>query len=80
MVQKDSADDVVKLRPSYEAFVVSLVALSLANSFLVFLVQNQEQRAVIFTVQAFICVFLLADAFYRLIRAPQQTAPSFARC
>ena len=63
---------VVKIRPSYEAFVVSLIALSLINSILVLLVQNREQRTVIFTVQALICVFLLADAFYRLIRAPSK--------
>jgi voltage-gated potassium channel len=72
MVQTDSADEVVKIRPSYEAFVVSLIALSLVNSFLVLLVQNREQRTVIFTVQALICVFLLVDAFYRLIRAPSK--------
>jgi voltage-gated potassium channel Kch len=72
MVQTDSADEVVKIRPSYEAFVVSLIALSLVNSFLALLVQNREQRTVIFTVQALICVFLLVDAFYRLIRAPSK--------
>jgi voltage-gated potassium channel len=72
MVQTDSADDVVKIRPGYEAFVVSLIALSLFNSILVLLVQNREQRTVIFTVQALICVFLLVDAFYRLIRAPSK--------
>ena len=72
MVQTDSADEVVKIRPSYEAFVVSLIALSLVNSILVLLVQNREQRTVIFTVQALICVFLLVDAFYRLIRAPSK--------
>jgi voltage-gated potassium channel len=46
--------------------------LSLVNSILVFLLQNREQRAVIFTVQVMICGFLLADAFYRLIRAPSK--------
>ena len=72
MVQTNSTDEVVKIRPSYEAFVVSLIALSLINSMLALLVQNREQRTVLFTVQALICVFLLADAFYRLIRAPSK--------
>jgi len=57
------------IQPDREAFVVSLVALSLLNSFLVFLVKNPEQLRVVFVVQAGVCVILLADAFLRLIRA-----------
>jgi hypothetical protein len=37
MVQTDSAAEAVKIRPSYEAFVVSLIVLSLINSILVLL-------------------------------------------
>jgi hypothetical protein len=59
-------DRTITIRPNYEAFVVGLVLLSLINSFLIFLVQNREQRNVIFIVQALICAFLLVDALYRL--------------
>ncbi len=69
-MQTDRDTHGVKIRLGYEVFVVGMVALSLVNSILIFLVQNREQRAVIFVVQVMICVFLLADAFYRLIRYP----------
>jgi voltage-gated potassium channel len=52
--------------------VVGIVTLSLVNSFLIILVQNREQRGVILTVQVFMCIFLLADAFYRVLRAPNK--------
>jgi voltage-gated potassium channel len=65
-------DGVRYIRADREAFMVSLVLLSLLNSALVFLVGNPEARRVILVVQAGLCVILLADAFARLIRAPDK--------
>jgi voltage-gated potassium channel len=62
-------DDVVGvIQPDREAFILSLVALSLANSFLILLVGNPEQRQVVAIVQVGICTVLLGDACLRLSR------------
>jgi voltage-gated potassium channel len=66
---KNHDDGLRTIQPDREAFVVSLVALSLLNSFLVFLLGNPEQQRVVIIVQAGICVVLLGDALLRLIRA-----------
>jgi voltage-gated potassium channel len=60
------------IQPGHEMFVLSLVALSLLNSFLVFFVANSEQRRVVLAIQGGICVVLLDDAIFRLIRASRK--------
>lgn len=60
----------VIIQPDREAFMAGLVILSLANSLLLFLLDNREQQRVILIVQSGICVILLADALLRLLRAP----------
>lgn len=65
----DSDFGSVTIQPDREAFMFSLVVLSLLNSCLLFLVDNSEQLRVILAVQVGICVVLLGDALLRLWRA-----------
>jgi voltage-gated potassium channel len=67
---KQHGDGVGTIQPNREAFVFSLVALSLVNSFLVFLLGNPQQQRVVVVVQVGICIVLLGDALLRLVRAP----------
>ncbi len=62
-------DSVGNIHPDREGFVVSLVALSLLNSFLVLLLKMPEQLKVVLVIQTGVCIILLADAFQRLVRA-----------
>lgn len=66
---EDSDLGSITIQPDREAFIFSLVVLSLLNSCLLFLVDNSEQLRVILAVQLGICVVLLGDALLRLWRA-----------
>jgi voltage-gated potassium channel len=66
---KNHDDGVRTIQPDREAFIFSLVVLSLLNSVLLFLLENPEQRIVVIAVQVGICVVLFGDACFRLIRA-----------
>jgi voltage-gated potassium channel len=59
----------ITIAPNYEAFVLAIVLLSLANSCLWLLLSGPHQRQVVIAVQGVLCVFLMIDAFYSLHQA-----------
>jgi voltage-gated potassium channel len=65
--QQDAATIIIS--PSYEAFVLAIVLLSILNSCLWLFLSWPPQREVVVYVQGVLCVFLLIDAFYTLHRA-----------
>jgi voltage-gated potassium channel len=67
--QANSDDGAIIITPSYEAFVLAIVVLSIVNSGLVLFMTDLAQREVVLIIQGFLCLFLIADAFYRLRRA-----------
>jgi voltage-gated potassium channel len=67
--QPQQEDATITVAPSYEAFVLAIVLLSILNSCLWLLISEPQRRQVVIYVQAILCVFLMIDAFYKLHRA-----------
>jgi hypothetical protein len=71
MQQADEKDRIV-INATYEIFVFLLVLLSIANTALLILLDSPEAKRVVLIVDIGISLFLVADAIYRLVRAPQK--------
>jgi voltage-gated potassium channel len=57
---------------NYEIFVLLITLLSIVNSVIIIFSNDPAARSVIQIIEYAICVFLLADFFHRLIRAPRK--------
>jgi hypothetical protein len=71
MQQVDDKDRIV-INATYEIFVFLLVLLSFANIALLILLNGAEAKRVVLIVDIGISLFLMVDAVYRLVRAPQK--------
>jgi voltage-gated potassium channel Kch len=67
--QPKQEDATITVAPSYEAFVLAIVLLSILNSCLWFVMREPEPRQVVIDVQVLLCVFLMIDALFSLSRA-----------